>query len=326
MKVLFLLIMVCSTCLLNAQSKWAKAEGINHEMSITSLQKHNDSIIAFGQRQWREGMAFLSEPKAYISVDNGCSWKEFDMKYNGNSTANTLLISDNRIITSGRKGDVQLDWVGAVLYTDDNGNTWHEVSSIPSDVSITKIVKNGNKLVAFGQRQWREGTVFFSEPKSYISEDNGCSWRPFVTITPELSTTNSLIIKNGRVITSGREGPTQVEWVGAIYYTDDNGSTWVKAQGLPKDIAISDIVSYGDKLIAGGQRQWLENGQFQTKSLVYVSDDNGNTWTLLMEITDELSSALPICVSNGRIMTAGRLGPAQLDWVGALFYADFNCI
>ena len=243
MKTIFVLIVMCSTCLLNAQSKWIKAEGINHEVSITSLQEYNGSIIAFGQRQWREGVAFISEPKAYISEDNGCSWKEFDMTYNGNSTANTLLISDNRIITSGRKGDVQLDWVGGVLYSDDNGSTWHEASSIPSDMSITKIIKKDDELVAFGQRQWREGMGFFSEPKSYISKDNGCSWMPFITITSELSTTNSLIVKNGRVIVSGREGPTQVEWAGAIYYTDDNGLTWIKAQGLPKQYRLLQYLS-----------------------------------------------------------------------------------
>ena len=54
----------------NAQN-WTIAEGIPSDVSITSLQEYNGSIIAFGQRMWREGFQFFSEPKSYISEDNG---------------------------------------------------------------------------------------------------------------------------------------------------------------------------------------------------------------------------------------------------------------
>ena len=109
---------------------WVKAEGISTQMSVTSIQENDGKLVAFGQKQWRENMNFFSEPCAYSSTDNGATWTLMDVIYNGNSTANTLLFTDGRIITSGRDGDVQLDWVGAVKYSDDNGYTWIQVTTI----------------------------------------------------------------------------------------------------------------------------------------------------------------------------------------------------
>ena len=306
---------------LSAQ-EWIQGQNIPSDISITSLQEYEGKIIAFGQKQWREGQQFFSEPKSFVSTDNGSTWNEYINISNGNSTANTLFFSNGRILTSGRKGDAQLDWIGAVCYSDDNGKTWKEVETIPQDISITKIQKWEGQLIAFGLKQWREGFQFFSEPKSFVSEDNGSTWKPFVTITTKLSTTNSLMISRNRIIASGREGETQLDWFGAIYYSDDNGATWSKANGLPSDIAVSEIVSNNDYLVAAGQRQWREGMQFLSEAKLYRSFDNGTTWKEFIPVTNEISTAIPLLITNDRIITAGRLGQAQLDWVGALFYID----
>lgn len=303
--------------------EWTKSIGIPTEVSITSLQENNGHIIAFGQKMWREGNNFLSEPMSFISENNGNSWKEYININNGNSTANTLLFADNRIISSGRKGESQLDWVGAVCISDDNGLTWKEVEGIPSDISITKIQKWGGQIIAFGMRQWREGMQFFSEPKTFVSTDNGSAWTPFITVTSNLSTINTLMISNGRVITSGREGEAQLDWIGAIYYTDDDGSSWKQADGLASDISVTEIVSYNGGLIAAGQKQWREGMNFLSEAKLYQSKDNGASWTEFLPVTNEISTAQCLIVRDGRVITGGRLGQTQTDWVGAVFYTDF---
>lgn len=308
----------------NAQN-WSKADGIPSDVSITSIQEYNGNIIAFGQRMWKEGFQFFSEPKSFISENNGKTWKEYISINNDNSTANTLLFTDGRIITSGRKGETQLDWVGAVCVSDDNGSSWKEVEGIPSDISITKIQKWDGKIIAFGLRQWREGMQFFSEPKSFVSEDNGNTWNPFISITSKISTTNSLMItKEGRIITSGREGQAQLDWVGAIYFTDDNGNHWTRAEGIPTDISINEIVSYDGTLVAAGQKQWREGMNYLSEAKLYQSKDNGATWSEFIPVTSEISTAMPLVIKDGRVITAGRLGQAQMDWVGAIFYMDIK--
>lgn len=67
---------------------------------------------------------------------------------------------------------------------------------------------------------WREGSTLFSEPKSYMSKDNGETWVEFIPMNDELSTSNSLSVRNGRMITSGRIGQAQLDWIGNVTYTD----------------------------------------------------------------------------------------------------------
>lgn len=316
---------VTSLTTLSANSQnWTKAEGVPTEVSIISLQEYKGNIVAFGQLMWREESKFLSEPKSFISEDNGKTWKEYISIKNDNSTANSLLFTDGRVITSGRKGENQLDWIGAVCVSDDNGASWKEVEGIPSDISINKIQKWEGKIIAFGLKQWREGYKFYSEPKSFVSEDNGNTWTPFITITSKLSTANSLMISKGRIITSGREGENQLDWTGAIYFTEDNGEHWTRAEGTPTDISITEIVSYDGTLVAAGQKQWREGMNFLSEAKLYQSKDNGTTWSEFIPVTKEISTAMPLVIKDGRIITAGRLGQAQLDWFGAVFYTDIK--
>lgn len=323
LKFLAFVFLVCASTTLSAQ-EWIKGKNIPQDISITSLQEYEGNIIAFGQRQWREGTQFFSEPRSFISKDNGTTWEDYINLDNGNTTANTLFFSNGRILTSGRKGDPQLDWIGALCFSDDGGNSWNEAAGVPQDISISKIQKWEGKLIAFGLKQWREGFQFFSEPKSFVSEDNGITWKPFVTITSQISTANSLMISNNRIITSGREGETQLDWYGAIFYTDDNGDNWTKANGLPSDVAVSEIVPYDGSLIAAGQRQWREGMQFFSEAKLYRSDDNGANWVEFIPLTKEISTAVPLLIKDGRIITAGRLGQAQMDWAGALVYSDLK--
>lgn len=302
---------------------WKPSTGIPSDVSITSIFDSNNELIAFGQKMWREGTNFLSEPKSFISQDNGETWMDYiniDPKI---STANTLCISNDRIITSGRKGEAQLDWIGTIVYSDDNGKQWIEATGLPSDIAITNIKKIDNDLFAFGQRQWREGMNFLSEPKAYVSKDNGSTWEEFIKITPELSSIAAFSINNNRIMASGRNGETQIDWVGALFYTDDNGNAWIKASGIPEDISITQIQPYEDTIIAVGQRQWREGMNFLSEPKSYISKDNGETWMEFIQMDPELSTSNSLSIKNGRLITSGRIGQAQLDWIGGVVFTNF---
>lgn len=310
-------------CVIANAQEWKMATGIGQSNSVTSIFEDDGKLYAFGIKMWREGNGIASEPISFLSEDNGVSWKEYIKVAPQNSTANSLCISDGRMITSGRKGEVQIEWIGAVCYSDDNGNTWNEAKGIPSDISIQQIKRMDNKLIAFGQRQWKKGKKFLSEAKSYVSEDNGISWNEYISITKELTTASSLVINDGRIITSGRLGQAEKEWKGGMFYTDNNGKKWKESKGIPEDISITQIQEYDGKLYAVGQKQRKKGKKYLSEAKSYVSKNNGESWKEFIKVTDKITTANSLYISNGRLITSGRLGQAQMDWVGGVVYVDF---
>lgn len=301
---------------------WNASQGIPEDVSITSINSDGLKTYAFGIRMWMEDNQMKSEPRSFISSDNGKSWEVFMTIQNDLSTISAFLMSNNRLITCGRKGQAQLDWIGGVYYTDNNGESWFEAKGIPKDVSINKFQKNGNILMAVGQRIWREGTNFLSEPRCFISNDNGMNWSAGIKITDQISTCNSVLENDERIIVSGRFGPTQLDWIGAVMYTDDEGVTWYRSKGLDDDIAITEIRCYNGKLYAIGQKQWRDGMAFLSEAKYFVSEDNGVSWTPGAKIGLDLTSASTLNINNNIFITAGRKGQAQFNWIGEVIYTN----
>lgn len=314
------LLLASTTCY--SDNSWKKCDGISSQVSIQSIQK-NGLLYASGTRMWREGQVFHSEPVLYSSADGGSVWQESSHpQCSMLSSYSVLYFAGKRIIASGRKGETQLDWVGAVCYSDDNGNTWKQSEGIPENISITSIYASGSLVIALGQRQWREGYMMYSEPKAYVSLDMGASWNNYVTITDQLSSVASAIDSNNRILVTGRVGQAQMNWVGGVFYTDNQGSQWNQSTGIDSDVAITAFATYKDMLVAFGQKQWMENYQMHSEPKAYVSKDNGQTWETWMEIPSQLTSISAVYLEGNNIFLAGRIGEAGLDGVGGVLYTN----
>lgn len=298
-------------------------QGIPSEASITFFQQYDNHLYASGTKMWREGMQFKSEPVLYQSVDGGMSWTS--AQYPSCpllSTYSFVFFNEKRIIVAGRKGETQVEWIGAICYSDDNGSTWKEASGIPSDVSIVRVTKDGNAIVAYGQKQWKEGYQFLSEPQMYVSRDNGASWVNYMIATSELSTVAACAISSGRTVIAGRLGQAQMVWKGAIFFTDDNGNNWQKSSGIPEDFNIASFLVHNNKIFAFGCKSWQENYVFHSVSKAYVSNDKGKSWEECSCIPSELSNISAAIVFKDHLFTSGRKGDVQVDWVGGVYYSD----
>ena len=300
---------------------WKTCEGISSQVSISAMQKEG-GLYASGTKMWREGQAFHSEPALYTSED-GSTWQEaIYPKCSMLSSYNVLFFAGKRILAAGRKGETQLDWVGAVCYSDDNGNTWKQSEGIPENISITSIYASGSLVIALGQRQWREGYMMYSEPKAYVSLDMGASWNNYVTITDQLSSISSAIDNNNRILVTGRVGQAQMNWVGGVFYTDNQGSQWNQSTGIDSDVSITTFAKYKDMLVALGQKQWMENYQMHSEPKAYISKDNGQTWGAWIEIPSQLTSISAVYLEDNKIFLTGRIGEAGIDWVGGVLYTN----
>jgi photosystem II stability/assembly factor-like uncharacterized protein len=225
--------------------------------------------------------------------------------------ANFCKIASGRIYaTFGRENSVR--------YSDDNGISWFPVKSLGSNhyfVSIKSDGKNQIMLFAYnegiyysadGGATWElhgnapfkgqqfldmnysvQGTMFFStkEQNLYYSEDNGLNW---TKISPPRG--------NGYKPSQGGNGDFFVfVQDDGLYRSADKGATWKRIADVPGSIGNDGMFAF----YLDNNTGWLYKSVQSPRNDIYVSKDNGNTFSSLMLPGNLLSNY--ITVENGAV-------------------------
>ena len=169
---------------------------------------------------------------------------------------------------------------GAVLTSDDGGETWTErasgttarLYSVAFDVSTARAIAVG-----------RDGTVL-------TSDDNGETWTERASGTSALLTSVAFDARTARAIAVGSDG--------AALTSDDGGETWIeRASGTSAQLYSVAFDAGTTRAIAVGR-----------DGTVLTSDDNGSTWTERASGATAHLYSVAFDAGTARAIAVGRRG------------------
>lgn len=208
-----------------------------------------------------------------FSVNSGVSWSEYKKNnYFRNVTALTFPITPEPIVGTDDRGIFRYD------------------SRIMDDWVKTSIKYPGINALARNS----QGVLFASISFEGIfrSLDSGRTWT-YLSHKTDSSMTPMLAYKNGLVLASNKNK--------GIYRTTDNGNTWSQAILPGTTIFCFAFDSLGNA---------YASGLSASGSALYVSANQGETWSTIRTFTDTIVTAIGI-KPDGRIFAAIRFRPAD---------------
>ena len=201
---------------------------------------------------------------------------------NGNVWAGTFYNWDYR---DGR------EYLGTIYVSTDNGNTWVEKNNGLAGGSVRSIAINPINNYIFAVVEKLQGVGFFTNYECFRSTDYGESW------TKILDAGNTMLITpSGEIYMT----PWLNQWLDltilegeGIYYSSDNGDTWIKkSNGLP---GITSFALGPDGTLYAGIYNSYEKG-------IYHSTNGGNEW---LALTKDIDYPTDITIApNGSIFVA----------------------
>jgi photosystem II stability/assembly factor-like uncharacterized protein len=212
----------------------------------------------------------------YTSTDDGSNWVTLPGKSGLGSAKVTSIFKNNSVLIYGTDNGS-----GSTYYSTDNGSTWNT-----SQFDYGSGLQQGFESVQYDIVEL-DGNLYMSTLKDFFkSTDNGATWilQTTAPAIPDGGTTSLTVINGGLLLAISGNG---------VHRTMDGGATWTKVLGGATGALDNNIT-----------RVYYENGVALAGGglgIVYLSEDNGATWTDITETGIATAYVLSFKIWNGKI-------------------------
>ena len=209
----------------------------------------------------------------YVSEDGGSNWIK-RQPLNSVGWGAVSVSTDGSTIYIGQfSHPTESD--GAILRSDDSGDTWTEVT--PSgllDSSWSSIDCDDNGNIVYATRRATIGDDPGETPGLYKSINRGVDWMPFLADGIDTNVWSDIQVANDQHIAISAYGNLDE---GYLFISHDNGTTWIKKAptGVPSELGAYSSVS----MSTNGQIIFTQLGT--TSGSIYRSIDGGSTWSIV---------------------------------------------
>jgi len=240
----------------------------------------------------------------YQSLDAQENWTlsmtGFDQTY---SPADFATASNGEIYLNGVKYDNGVSGFINKLYKSTNqGVSWSEISTTGlTDLgNVHSLTISGNKMLLAGMH-----VNSANGAKIFVSEDNGSTWTLSMTgFDQTYSPADFVTASNGDIYINGVKYDNSASgFINKLYKSTNQGASWseISTTGLTDLGNVHSLTISGNKMLLAGMHVNSANG-----AKIFVSEDNGSTWTLSMTGFDQTYSPADfVTASNGDIYING---------------------
>lgn len=297
-------------------SEWIQTNGPYDFLQVKSLSVTQGSVLAV-------------VGNSILRLDSlSGSWVTSVKGING--YVNCIQINGNTVLTGTTTG---------LYISNDNGNSWTNVVSVPKSRDILQIAVKDNKVFIMTEygvyvssdncESWVlsdsalevAGNTFLSQHGDmvllgttdgglFISQGDSATWFPIAELANKYL--NCILCKDSTFIVGTKNG---------IYFSNNSGKKWKRVENVELNILF--LSTYNSNIFAGTQRG------------TYVSTDNGVTWTLTNNIFCDLTiSGIVVLDKHIIVSTYGCSGffissDGGKNWEAfnkGINYADVNCL
>lgn len=218
----------------------------------------------------------------WYSDDNGVNWTR------SIETTDAQMLC---ITATGRIIAANIYYQSYILCSDDNGETWSQINITGMNCGVLYVLPTG-QIIASGS----SGT--------YRSSDNGVSWTRLDNDSDKFYFSEIHRTVTGRLIVGNAN-----KW--GIWYSDDNGETWVQSNKTNNHWSGLCTTKTGKIIVANTENDiWL------------YSDNDGATWSQIDSNNVTSGQVAHTCVtSNGRIVAICNNFSSS---VFSVWYSDDN--
>lgn len=202
----------------------------------------------------------------YLSENNGRNWKLIESGLPLN-TAVYSLSKCNMYLFAGTSSSAFISKDGGYSWEDINPDVsnWFMFSKLP----VWSIESNKSDIFIATPAGIYSSEYAFSHSENLNSYEDvtstgynklccDLSWEPDNNDLPKFINVNCILTTDDKVIAATDNG---------LYYSINNGKTWMKYKSLKINSPVTTIASEGNRIIAGTKGQGI-----------FISDDNGKAW------------------------------------------------
>ena len=178
--------------------------------------------------------------------------------------------------------------LGGLVAVAAKSQEWTLTDGFPEDFFVYSITAEGGTSYAVGYLIPPTASTLYS------SANGGEDWEKVCDI-PDL-TAGQVLVSQGRILMSGYALDGYV-----TFYSDDRGQTWTLLSDIPEDFLVSSLFKSGNRLMAAGS---LTNQGLVQKGAVYISADNGTSWTR-KDLPEEFQAVTSAAALGNNMVVAG---------------------
>jgi photosystem II stability/assembly factor-like uncharacterized protein len=221
---------------------------------------------------------FLKYSQLLKSSDNGNSWEYIQDQF-----------EDTRKIRIANNGNIVISTSNNVLYAEDINANFSIASGLPNaNYDKLEIASNGTLWAASDENE----SSFL-----YKSIDNGLNWESI----NNLDLSNQLIYSINKL----HSGAIAIVTSEDIYKSVDDGNNWTSIKSNISETSIDSYQSYLSKIYSDPDGNYY----FYNQSILYFSEDGGNTWEEVNEdfhVYDDNSGIREIVWYNSEMLIGTR--------------------